>query len=427
MKTTFKCSLLGFLMIAITFASNPVMAQDSSNGENSNGKYFIVSGVVKNKTNNKRLEYVNISVPGTGVGTVTNEDGEFSLKINESANAKYIEFSYVGFFNTRIPITGGNMLDETFFMSPNLKDLPEVVVKSWEPRKLVEEAIQKIPQNYSKDPNLLTGFYRETSKKGRNYINIAEAIIQIYKSPYSEKIYSDKVQILKGRNLLSTKKSDTLAIKLLGGPNLSILTDIVKNPEMMLDPEHLDFFKYTMLETTQINDRSHFVVKFEPIEGRDMPIALYFGKFYIDVASLSFTRAEFNLDMKDKDKATQMMLKKKPSGLHFKPENLSYIVSYKERDGITYLNYIRTEIKFKCDWKRRLFATNYEVMSEMVVTDNVIENAASISRKNAFSINNSLSDKVMNFYDEDFWGNYNIIEPSESLESAVSKLKKGYN
>ena len=38
--------------------------------------------------------------------------------------------------------------------------------------------------------------------------------------------------------------------------------------------------------------------------------------------------------------------------------------------------------------------------------------------------NESLSDKVMGFYDVNFWGAYNIIEPTESLESAVNKLKK---
>ncbi len=423
MKTIFKYPLISILTMSVVFAFSPAMAQDNLNGEN--GKYFTISGIVKNKTDNKKLEYVNVSVPGTGIGTITNEDGEFVLKISTSANAKNIEFSYVGFYNTRIPINGTNALNETFYLSPKPKELPEVVVKSWDPRKLIEEAINKIPTNYSKTPNLLTGFYRETAKKGRNYINIAEAIIQIYKSQYTENVNFDKVQILKGRKLLSTKKSDTLAVKLLGGPNLSILADIVKNPDVMLEQESLGYFKFTLSETTLINDRPHFIVNFEPVEA-NLPYALYYGKFYIDTETLSFTRAEFSLDMKDRAKATQMILRKKPAGLRFKPEEVLYIVSYKERNGVTYLNYIRNEIKFKCDWKRRLFATNYEVMSEMVVTDNEIQNATSISRKDAFNINNSLSDKVMNFYDEDFWGSYNIIEPTESLESAVNKLKKGY-
>jgi hypothetical protein len=42
----------------------------------------------------------------------------------------------------------------------------------------------------------------------------------------------------------------------------------------------------------------------------------------------------------------------------------------------------------------------------------------------AFSKGESLSDKVLNFYDEDFWGDYNIIEPDESLEYGVNRLKK---
>ena len=41
-----------------------------------------------------------------------------------------------------------------------------------------------------------------------------------------------------------------------------------------------------------------------------------------------------------------------------------------------------------------------------------------------FKADQSLSDKVSDFADENFWGAYNIIEPTESLENAVYKLKK---
>ena len=42
----------------------------------------------------------------------------------------------------------------------------------------------------------------------------------------------------------------------------------------------------------------------------------------------------------------------------------------------------------------------------------------------SFKADQSLSDKVLDFADESFWGAYNIIEPTESLENAVNKLKK---
>jgi hypothetical protein len=75
-------------------------------------KYFTVSGVVKDKTSKKKLEYVNISVPGTNMSSITNEDGEFVLKIKDSIRAKEIEFSRIGYFSTTIPLNGNDLLDQ---------------------------------------------------------------------------------------------------------------------------------------------------------------------------------------------------------------------------------------------------------------------------------------------------------------------------
>jgi len=52
------------------------------------------------------------------------------------------------------------------------------------------------------------------------------------------------------------------------------------------------------------------------------------------------------------------------------------------------------------------------------------ENATRIPQKLAFRDSKSLSDSVESFLDKDFWEDYNIIEPDESLESAVNRLKK---
>jgi hypothetical protein len=34
-----------------------------------------------------------------------------------------------------------------------------------------------------------------------------------------------------------------------------------------------------------------------------------------------------------------------------------------------------------------------------------------------------MSDKISNYADVDFWGEYNIIEPEKSIESAIKKIK----
>ena len=58
----------------------------------------------------------------------------------------------------------------------------------------------------------------------------------------------DRVQVLKGRRLLSQKVSDTLGVKLAGGPTLSIYVDIVKNQDALLDMETLNYYDFFMEE-----------------------------------------------------------------------------------------------------------------------------------------------------------------------------------
>ena len=41
-----------------------------------------------------------------------------------------------------------------------------------------------------------------------------------------------------------------------------------------------------------------------------------------------------------------------------------------------------------------------------------------------FQLVSTFYDKVDEYWSEDFWDSYNIIEPTESLENAVHKLKK---
>ncbi len=419
MKAMYKKSLGYLLMTLLLCNAVPLSAQsDTASGDD----YITISGVVKDKSNKKRLEYVNISIPGSSIGTVTNADGEFSFKVKDSIHARKMAVSHLGYYNTEIPLAGENIEDQTIWMTPYVNMLDEVIIHARDARYLVEEAIRKIPENYNPKASMLTGFYRETAQKGRRYISISEAVIDVYKTSYKESAERDRVQIYKGRKLLSQKASDTLAVKLLGGPNMSIYVDIVKNPDILLDMETIQWYNFRMEEPTTIDNRPQYTISFTP--QIILPFALYYGKLYIDKERLSFTRAEFFLNMDDKNKATQAILRKKPFGLRFKPVELSYFVNYKQRDGLTYLSYIRNGIRFKCDWKRRLFSTNYTILSEMVVTDGKDENVNSIPYRESFKASQALSDKVSNFADENFWGAYNIIEPTESLENAVNKLKK---
>jgi hypothetical protein len=329
----------------------------------------------------------------------------------------------LGYRLQRLSVDGKDRADVVVDLSEGAILLTSVVVVNQEARPLVEEAIRRIGSNYSDRTSLLTGFYRETVQKRSNYIDIAEAIVQIYRTPYADERFVDRVRIVKGRRLVSPRTVDTLAVKLQGGPNAYLFCDIVKNRELLLDREQLDFYRFRLEEGVVIDDRPHYTVVFEP-QTSFPDYALYTGRLYIDRESLTISRAEYALDMSDRSKVSGMILRRKPASLRFHPEEVSYVLNYQQRGGRSYLYYIGVRIHFRCDWRRRLFATNYTVSSEMVITDGRDEEVERIPFREAFREDRSLSEKVGAFYDAGFWEDYNIIAPTESLESAVDRLKR---
>ena len=409
--------IVGYSATFTAVAQEPVEAMKTE---------FTVSGVVRDKENRKKLENVAVSLVGTPIGTVTNAEGVFSLKIPRMDTIPQLELSHIGYMNARFSASapeGSNNMYATILMIPIALQLNEVVAYGNSARRIVEEALERIPKNYPSDESMTSAFYRETVQKGHRYISISEAMLDVYKTSYRQRTSDrDKVQIDKARRLLSQKQSDTLGVKVVGGPNLPLFMDVVKNAYALFDEETLDYYSFVQEPSVFIDDRLQYVISFRPRVKLDY--ALYVGRVFIDREHLAFTRAEFELDLSDRERAVAAILYKKPLGLRFRPLKVSFLITYRQHDGVTCLNYICNEMCFKCDWKRRLFSSSYVARSEMVAVDREEHPERVIARRDAFKPYQVFYDIVKEYWSEDFWKDYNIIEPTESLEDAVKKLRK---
>jgi hypothetical protein len=379
---------------------------------------YSVQGNVVDAVSGRPMESVHVSVPGRHYATVTNADGDFTIKSDQPVSE--VVFSYLGYRTLRQKAVGGTLRVR---LTPESMPLAEASIITGDPREILGEAIRRIPDNYSKNPELLECFYRETVRKRNRYIFVSEAVARLYKTGYDGNIYRDRAALEKSRILLSQRRTDTLSVKMQGGPTQALTFDVVKNPEILFDEEELSLYEFEMGMPTYIGDRIQFVIHFRP-GSRPVDWALFHGTLYIDRDLLSFTRIEMSMDMSDVDKATRQMIIKKPLSLRVTPKELSVVISYRLKDGQSRLEYFRSTMRFNCDWKKRLFATSYAVVNELVVTD-LREPAVPIPRAEAFRTVDILSDKAAEFQDPDFWKDYNIIEPTESLEHAIGRLRRG--
>jgi hypothetical protein len=82
-----------FLLIATYGAT---LAQNS---------FITVNGLLKDSKTGDKVTYATITVPGTGIGTVSNSDGEFTLKVNASIDAEFFEVSHLSYATAKFKIS----------------------------------------------------------------------------------------------------------------------------------------------------------------------------------------------------------------------------------------------------------------------------------------------------------------------------------
>ncbi len=406
--------LVTFLTVSAVDAQSPLPLAP--------GSPMVISGVVKDRQTRQPLAHVSVAAEGTDIRTVTNDDGIFILKVQQQP--KYLQFSHIGYKTCRQQLSVDNTAPLHVLMTTSTLELGEIIVSSNDPEVIVRAAMRCIKRNYPNQTELVRCFYRETARRGQRFISVAEAVADMYKTSYSYGPDHDAVAIQKGRRLMSMKARDTLGVKIQGGPVMPLMADVVKNPDYLLNEETLAQCNLALEVPIKIDDRLHYVVRLDP-----KPVTFYplmGGRLFIDQESLTITRAELELDMRDRKKATDYMLVRKPVGLRFRPRQLTMTIAYATDDeGVAHMSYLRNEMRFSCDWKRRLFSAPFTTVSEMVVTDHLCQGKETLRPRgnNSFGIHERFYDRVEFFEDPDFWADYNIIEPTETLENAIGRLK----
>ena len=422
---TFKHTSLIAVILLLGFMVQTASAGNPSNKKKSEQQNLVtIKGKVIDSETRAPLVFATVAVKESNVAIVTNIDGEFTLKIGDPANSKSLQISYLGYKNKTVPISDLKDNGAKNVISLEAAPIPikEIIVKPSDPVSIVEKAINNIGKNYESVPNLLTAFYRETIRKNRTYVSIGEAVVEIFKAPYNNDMRFDGARIYKGRKSSDVEKMDTVLFKLQGGPVSVLELDIVKNSESVLTKDAMKDYNYSLTGVIEIDNKPHYVIDFIQKPSVEMP--LFMGSLYIEMDSYAITEAEFGFNLSNKEAAQSIFIRKKPLGMKVTPEIATYKTKYREQNGKWHFEYSRAEVKFKVAWSKKLFHTYYTTMSEIAVTDRTDQEVIKFAGKDKIKFTDVFSDKVGAFTDKEFWGDYNVIEPDQSIESAIRRLSR---
>jgi len=381
-------------------------------------KYFFLSGKIIDGQKNEPVSFASVSVYKKPVGTITNTNGDFLLKLHPDYIRDTVVLSCMGYAQIKIP--GYQLLDlDVIAMTPVSIRIREVKVTSITPEKLLDNIRDNIKSNYTAQTKLMTAFYRETVKQDKNYIDASEAVLEILKSPYVNTTRTDLVKLIKGRQSPDMKPFSWVNFKLQGGPFTITKLDVVKTIETFIDKDFQDLYRYNIRKVIWYNEYPVYVVEFQPTSNSFFPG--YVGELYVHRETFAILHAKFRLNKNGLKKAENILIKKKSRGIKAKPSFVEYAVDYQLYQGKWHLKTARASVKFKIKSKKDKINSVFQSISDLLITNIEPTEIKKFPKRETFT-HHDIFIEMINDYDSGFWENYNIIKPDEDLQKAIKNF-----
>lgn len=384
-----------------------------------------ITGRVIDQKTREPLALASVRLSDDQSATVTNREGRFSIKIPVDNPSQELLISFMGYESARLAI---NDQPDPLLISliPSTTILREVTVSvPQDPGVLVLEMLNNRQNQGSPQKSQVITFFREAVRKKSKNLSLAEAIIEVDKQPNSSD-KNDVARLIQFRKSTNYKPNDTLAVKLQGGPYNTLFIDIAKYPDIVFDAQAFQAYRFTHAGFTQIDQKLVHIIHFEQKQNVITP--LYRGELYITTQGSHLAKAIFEMNVSNQEAAASLFVRKKPARVKLWPTSVNYQVDYSPQGDSWSYQYSKMEMNFTANWKNRLFNTQYQIWAEMAVTDQKTPSLIySGDRSDLIKPSVVLSESTKGFGRPDFWGEYTVIEPDQSIEQAIERIIRQLN
>lgn len=384
--------------------------------------FRLVRGLVIDAKSRRPLPYSNVVLLNRTTGTIANANGRFEIKISPDNQSDTLGISYIGYGLALVPLASLDTTPLIIRLNVEKVQIREIVVKPLDPIYILTKAIERIPNNYDRKPALYTGFFRESTLQDNKSISLSEAVINIFKEPYTS-LREDQIKIFKGRKGSDTDEKEFVEFVVQGGLYNTLKLDIVKNLPTFLDATYFPLYEYKMERIINHYERPTYAIAFDQREGVKYPC--YRGKVYIDCTTLAIVGATFELGEKGMYYASGIYVKKTPKRVGVKPIHANYQVFYRPFQGKWNLSNVRSEVQIRVrrrkDKQQDRFNSLFSSTSEFVITD---KDTLHITRFKTEEVSRprDILEQQIGETDNEFWGEENIIIPGEPIEKALTRL-----
>ncbi len=365
----------------------------------------VITGKISNRTN-QALPGSSVYIKDSYIGTVSNRQGDFKLKIPKIYQSGKLCISSIGYQTKEISL---NKLVTPLFvkLQKDTAQLSEVLVMPKDTLlALLRRAYGKIKDNYPDADTRITGFYRETyyDESKEEYLYFGEAIVDVFKTPYRN-TSKGQVKVVESRMNKHPLYENYSSVMWYGGLQLPIYSDDIKRRSSYLSPNDFKKYDYTIYKD-KLDDQPVYRIEFKPKENQK---TRYQGKFYLDTVTLAYlysecTYTEYGIEKRNKYLGTHSLQVKQRT----------ILLKYKHWNEKYYLSYISD--------KEKLFnkktQSNLIQFNEFLTTDINIEDAQPIPFTEQSEYRDVFYLKSKNIQESN-WQNQTLIQADSSLNKLI--------
>jgi len=379
----------------------------------------IIKGHIYDNENKTAIPFATVGIVEENIGTVTNNDGFFLLKIPDSLIGTSLVVSHLGYMSQHIPVQLLNEQQVDFYLDRRVISIQEVIIRYIDPNLIIEKAMEQRKVNYAVDPVYLTTFYREGVQKNNKCTSYSEAVFKVYKSPYDVSGHSDQVKLLKSRKVQDSNPIDTVFLKLKAGVQSALQLDIVKCIPGFLDQTPPVEYTYSYVNMVSYDAKDAYAITF--VQNADLEKALYTGTIYIEKEGFAILGADFEINPAYLDIAAEDLVLKKSHRLIVKLKKINYSVSYMPFNGRYYFKHARCDIQLTTRLRHHLSSDHFNTFLEFATCNIDTSGVVKFPKQEILKPGIVFSDQPYSGNDA-FWGDFNIITPEAKLSEALSGI-----
>ncbi|MDD2611385.1 MAG: carboxypeptidase-like regulatory domain-containing protein [Bacteroidales bacterium] len=407
--STFETALRQWVNTSKSDATSAVAEEPKVQDRNQS---FLLRGRILDSETGQPLSYATVSVNQLGIGTASNQDGDWSLRIPANGTNGKLSVCFMGYMTKNLNIADLSEVS-TIRLNPSHFDLAEVVVV---PRDFIAELLAKaykaIPENYPTKPTLCDGFYRETQRVNDSlFLCFDEAVLNVYKNTYKNARNFGQIRIEKSRKNVFPGIDSINDVRFYGGPHFPNDLDIVFSRWDFIKPSEYKNWVYELAGVYKDSLSSVYTISFK---NRKAPNSNFQGRMFIDRDNLAYVG--FELKRAGLSVFTQEQIQ---SGVSYLPGNTNIKIGYTEKDGKYFLSYITYKTNGVNTASKTRIYKDIEYVTTSIKTDSV----SPIPFNQQFDYTDILSIKADN-YDQTYWKDYNILQESNIMSTQTNLLYK---